>query len=85
MAETIEDVLSHIPALPENHCKGVHRDGTPDIQFKCLKSEDEEGNKVYTCTTKKLFKVTCNKVNRQCNSRSQAFVAAVTVCNQRLF
>jgi hypothetical protein len=77
--------MAATPALPGNRCRGVFADGTPDTRFKCVKSIDEEGNKVYTCTTKRLFRVSCPKVNRQCNARSEAFVAAVTVCNQRLF
>lgn len=77
--------MAATPALPENRCRGTFADGTADTRFKCVKSFDDEGNKVFTCTTKRLFKVSCASVNRQCSARSEAFVAAVTVCNQRLF
>lgn len=83
--ETIEDALATLPPLPGNRCVGTRDDGTQYRHFKCVKSVDTEGNKVYTCTTKRLFRVSCPKLNRLCNARSEAYVAAVTVCNQRLF
>lgn len=73
------------PALPGNRCRGTFDDGSSKIQFKCLKGYDELGQKVFTCTTWRLFSVKCPKVNFLCNERSTAYVAAVTVCNQRLF
>lgn len=77
--------MAAITPLPGNRCVGQFADGTPDVQFKCVRSYDDEGNRVFTCTTRRLFKVSCPKINRLCSARSVAFVAAVTVCNQRLF
>lgn len=81
-----------------NHCIGKQADrkvnvggvlttivGDPIIQFKCMKNLDTNGDPVYTCATWRYFRVTCSKINRQCNSLSGGYVAAVTVCNQKLF
>lgn len=43
------------------------------------------GGNVYTFVTDTMFKVTCPTINQLCSGNSTAFVAAVTVCNQRLF
>jgi len=51
----------------------------------CNKGLDANGNKIFTCATWRRFRVNCPKVNFQCSSLSEAWVAAVTVCRQRLF
>lgn len=71
--------------LPPNHCRGTNADGTPDNEFYCLKEIDNDGNPVYSCVTMRYFKVTCTAINQQCNSLSGAYVAAVTICNQKLY
>ena len=68
-----------------NHCIGTHEDGTPNLKMLCLKGLNEDNEPVYTCATYRLFKVNCPKVNFLCSNRSVAYVAAITVCNQRLF
>ncbi len=75
----------NIPATPANGCLGVDVNGEVDRKFKCLKEIDDVGNKVYTCTTKRLFYVTCPKINQLCSQFSNGYVAAITTCNQRLF
>lgn len=77
--------MAAVIPTPARQCKGTFANGEADIRLKCVKSLDDEGNKVYTCATWRYFRVTCSKVNRQCNSLSGAYVAAVTVCNQRLY
>jgi hypothetical protein len=51
----------------------------------CNKGLDANGDKIFTCATWRRFNANCPKVNFQCNSLSAAWVAAITVCNQRLF
>jgi hypothetical protein len=51
----------------------------------CNKGLDANGNKIFTCATWRKFSANCPKVNFQCNPLSEAWVAAITVCNQRLF
>ena len=68
-----------------NKCEGNLVDGTPNLKLYCLKGEDESGDPIYTCATWRKFRVNCPKVNFQCSSLSEAWVAAVTVCNQKLF
>ena len=77
--------MAAVPALPGNGCKGTFEDGSPKVQHKCLKGYDQLDQKIFTCTTMRLFSVKCPKVNFLCSERSTAWVAAVTVCNQRLF
>lgn len=43
------------------------------------------GNEEIIVVTSKFFFVRCPRVNQLCSSTSGAFVAAITVCNQRLF
>ncbi len=74
-----------LPTPIGNSCHGTHADGTADLQLKCVKSFDQDGAPVYACATSKFFLVNCPKINKQCSARSGAWVAAVTVCNQRLF
>ena len=68
-----------------NNCIGTHYNGSVDRRFKCVKEYDNDGSPVYACTTMKYFYVTCEVNNQLCNSLSGGYVAAVTVCNQRLF
>lgn len=77
--------MAAVTPVSANKCKGTFADGTPNTKFYCYKGLDEEGDPVYTCATWRLFRVSCSKINQQCNSLSQAYVAASTVCNQRLF
>lgn len=77
--------MAAIDPITGNKCKGTHTDGTPNTKLYCLKGEDDNGDPIYTCAGWRKFRVNCPKINRQCNSKSEAWVAAVTVCNQRLF
>jgi len=58
----------------------LHADTKKFFHHTCLKS-----NGTHRCTTWRKFKAKCPKVNFQCSGRSEAYVAAVTVCNQSLF
>lgn len=71
--------------LTANKCVGQYNDGTPNIQLYCYKGNDDMGDPIYTCATWRKFRVQCPKVNQLCSTMSEAWVAAVTVCNQRLF
>ena len=51
----------------------------------CNKGLDTNGDKIFTCSTWRRFSANCPKSNSQCSSLSSAWVAAITVCNQRLF
>lgn len=52
--------------------------------MRCLKSGS--GNTaVYTTVTWRIFYANCPKLNQLCSKFSSGYVAAVTVCNQRLF
>ena len=68
-----------------NHCKGTYGDGTPNIQFRCLKKYDVDGTPLYNCAGKRYFLANCPKINQLCSSLSGAWVAASTVCAQRLY
>jgi hypothetical protein len=74
-----------VTPLPGNGCLGTNVDGTVNRHFKCVKTVENDGSKVYTCSTWRFFRVNCPKINFQCSSLSGAYVAAVTVCNQKLF
>jgi hypothetical protein len=52
--------------------------------MRCLKS-GSGSTAVYTTVTWRSFYVSCPKINQLCNKKSHAFVAAITVCNQKLF
>jgi len=43
------------------------------------------GSEVTTTVTMRLFFANCPKINQLCSSKSNGYVAAITVCNQRLF
>ncbi len=73
-----------VTPLPGNHCIGTNDDGTPKIQLKCLKGIVDDAN-VYTCATWRKFRAACPKITQLCSGKSEAYVAAVTVCYQKLF
>lgn len=77
--------MAAVTPVTGNNCRGRFIDGTDNIHLKCKRGVDDLDNPVYTCSTYRLFKVNCPKVNVLCNTTSEAFVAAITVCNQRLF
>lgn len=77
--------MAVVTPVPGNHCTGNLADGTPDIRLKCLKGLDDADQPIYTCATWRKFRVNCPKVNFQCSNLSKAWVAAITVCNQKLF
>lgn len=57
----------------------------PNIQLYCLRGNDAQGDPLYTCATWRKFRVSCPKINQQCSTLSEAWVAAITVCNQHLY
>lgn len=77
--------MAAVTPVSANKCVGQYVDGTPNIQLYCYKGNDEQGDPIYTCATWRKFRVNCPKVNFMCSNLSEAWVAAVTVCNQRLF
>lgn len=77
--------MAAVTPVSANRCKGSFSDSTPNIQLYCLKGVDEMDQPIYTCATWKKFRVSCPKLNQLCSTRSEAWVAAITVCNQRLF
>ena len=78
---TVDD----IPISSVNKCVGTNAVGATIRKFYCYKGLDLSDNPLYTCATWRLFRVNCPKVNQLCSNLSSAYVAAVTVCNQRLF
>jgi hypothetical protein len=76
--------MAAVTPTTANKCKGTFADGLPNLKHYCNKGLDSEGDPIYTCTTWRSFRANCPKSNVQCSSLSEAFVAAVTVCNQRL-
>lgn len=77
--------MAAVTPVSANKCVGKYADDTPNIQLYCMKGLDDLGDPIYTCATWRKFRVQCPKVNFQCSTQSEAWVAAVTVCNQRLF
>lgn len=77
--------MAAVPPITGNKCVGSYEDGTVNRNLYCYKGDDDNGDPIYTCATWRRFKVNCPKVNFQCNTSSEAWVAAITVCNQRLF
>jgi hypothetical protein len=77
--------MAAVPPITGNRCIGSHVDGTPHRNLLCYKGDDSNGDPILTCASWRKFRVNCPKVNFQCSSRSEAYVAAITVCNQRLF
>jgi hypothetical protein len=80
-----EPSVSPAPTPIGNDCQGVNADGSPNIQFKCQVSTDADGTPIFGCVSMQLFFVSCNTTNSLCNSKSSAFLPAITVCTQRLF
>ena len=77
--------MAAVTPVSANKCVGSYADGTPNRQLYCNKGNDSLGDPIYTCATWRMFRVQCPKVNMQCSTLSEAYVAAITVCNQRLF
>jgi hypothetical protein len=77
--------MAAVPAITGNKCVGAYEDGSPNRKLYCLKGLDANGDDIYTCATWRKFRVSCPKLNQLCSAQSEAWVAAVTVCNQRLF
>ncbi len=50
------------------------------MTLKCKKADGSYAN-----VTWRLFYPSCPKLNQQCNPLGGAYVAAITVCKQRLF
>ncbi len=80
----LEENMAVLP-LTGNKCKGQYENGDPNIQLYCYTGNDDQGDPIYTCATWRKFRVNCPKLNQLCSTQSEAWVAAVTVCNQRLF
>ncbi|GAH00031.1 unnamed protein product [marine sediment metagenome] len=55
------------------------------MAFTCLKGYDNNGEPIYGEVEMRYFLANCPKINQLCSSTSGGYVAAVTVCNQRLF
>ncbi len=53
--------------------------------LKCLKPANTAGEVFATCAKWRLFYPNCPAGNSSCNPLGGAWVAAVTVCTQRLF
>lgn len=77
--------MAAVTPITGNKCKGTKADGTPNINLYCLKGDDNNGDPIYTCAKWRKFRVNCPKINMQCSALSEAWVAAITVCNQKLF
>jgi hypothetical protein len=77
--------MAVVTPLPANHCIGADAAGNTVYQLKCLKGLDDSDDPIYTCAKWRKFRVNCPKVNFQCSNLSEAWVAAITVCNQKLF
>lgn len=77
--------MAAVLPLTANKCKGQYANGDPNVQLYCYKGDDDQGDPIYTCATWRKFRVNCPKLNQQCSTLSEGWVAAVTVCNQRLF
>jgi hypothetical protein len=74
-----------VPAITGNKCVGSYTDGSVLRKHFCKKGTDAQGDEIYTCATWRRFRVNCPKINFQCSSLSEAWVAAAVVCRQRLF
>lgn len=77
--------MAAVTPVSANKCVGTFSDGSENIQLYCLKGNDAMGDPIYTCATWRKFRVQCPKLNQLCSNQSEAWVAAVTVCNQKLF
>ena len=74
-----------VTPVSANKCIGNDTEGNVVRQLYCLKGYDQLSQPIYTCAKWRKFRVTCPKLNQQCSTLSEAWVAAITVCNQRLF
>lgn len=81
----VEETSMAITPTPANKCVGRYGDGSPNRKLYCFKGNDNNGDPILTCAGWRKFGVNCPKGNLQCNRLSEAWVAAITVCNQRLF
>jgi hypothetical protein len=77
--------MAAVPPITGNKCVGRYKDNSPNRKLYCLKGYDDNNDPIYTCATWRKFRVNCPKVNFLCSNLSEAWVAAVTVCNQKLF
>lgn len=68
-----------------NNCRGVKNTGVLDIQFKCMKTIDVNGNPVYGCSQWRQVKSAPAKIYHRKHVDSTAYLPAITVCNQKLF
>lgn len=76
--------MAAVTPATSNKCRGTNDDDTPNIQLYCYKGEDDNDDPIYTCATWKRFRAQCPNSNLQCSTMSEAYVAAITVCRQRL-
>jgi len=77
--------MAKVTPVSANRCVGEFENGDPNVQLRCLKGFDINDEPIFTCVTMRLFQVACPKLNQICSTQSQAFVSAITICNQRLF
>lgn len=77
--------MAAVTPVSGNKCIGSDSTGNVVRQLYCLKGYDAQSRPIYTCAKWRKFRVTCPKLNQQCSTLSEAWVAAITVCNQRLF
>lgn len=86
--------MAAVVPVTANKCVGNYENASavlggtvlePNIQLYCNKGLDNQGDPIYTCATWRKFRVNCPKVNANCSTLSEAWVSAITVCNQRLF
>jgi len=77
--------MAAVTPVSANKCVGKFADNTVNRQLYCLKGVDADDLPIYTCAKWRKFKVACPKLNSLCSNRSEAWVAASVVCNQKLF
>lgn len=77
--------MAAVTPVSSNKCVGSYADGTVNRQLYCLKGYDDQDQKIYTCAKWRKFRVNCPKINSLCSNLSEAYVAAVTICGQRLY
>lgn len=77
--------MAAVTPVTGNKCVGSYADGSPNLKFYCQKGLDDDDEPILTCATWKLFRANCPKTSQICSAQSSAWVAAVTVCNQKLF
>ena len=77
--------MAAVTPVSGNKCRGSFADGTVNQQLYCLKGYDDLDLPIYTCAKWRKFRVSCPKINSLCSTLSEAYVAAITVCNQHLY